>query len=160
MTDAGSGRIYFGDESGSGKGKIIYDHYDDRMSFYANDNQVMRVLDDGVAILGDQTPTSLGTNADGVLAIGVGTIPTTSITNGIQLYATGANAELVVRDEAGNTTTLSPHNFSLFEPVDESLLPWSYHSSKDGVTIEVDMYRAIKAIEALTGEQLIYYEYN
>lgn len=55
--------------------------------------------------------TSGGSSSVGVLAIGNGTAPTGSITNGVQLYSedVSSSAELKVRDEAGNVTTLSPH---------------------------------------------------
>lgn len=104
--------------------------------------------------------TSFGTSAGYVLAIGNGTAPTTSITDGVQLYAedVAASSELRVRDEAGNVTTLSPHNYSLFTPDPSYELPWSFYSRNDkvGKEINVDMYGAIKAIEEMSGKQFIY----
>jgi len=67
-------------------------------------------------------------------------------------------SELKVRDELGNVTTLSPHNFSLFTPDSSYEFPWSYYSRNDylGLEINVDMFGAIRALEELTGKQFIY----
>ena len=104
--------------------------------------------------------TSFGTNAVGVLGIANGTAPTSSPANMVQLYAedVSGSSELKVRDEAGNVTTLSPHNFTLFKPKKDYFLPWSYYSKNDylGREINVDMYGAIKAVEELTGKKFIY----
>lgn len=102
--------------------------------------------------------TSFGTSAAKVLALGNGTAPSTSITDGIQLWAedVAASSELRVRDEAGNTTTLSPHNFSLFTPAQDYYLPWAYTSERDNHAINVDMYGAIQQVELLSGKHFIY----
>lgn len=80
--------------------------------------------------------------------------------NAVALFAVDVSGshELRVMDEAGNTTTLSPHNFSLFTPDADALLPWSYASEnkKKNLAINVDMYGAVRAVEALTGEQFIF----
>ena len=72
-------------------------------------------------------------------------------------------SELKVRDEDGNITTLSPHNFSGIPTTvvkklkeDSNGLAWTYHSKKDQNTITVDMYNAFKALEKLTGQKFIY----
>ena len=54
--------------------------------------------------VGGATSFGSGTNTIGFIA---GTAPSSNLTNGVLLYATGANAELTVRDELGNVTTLS-----------------------------------------------------
>jgi hypothetical protein len=76
------------------------------------------------------------------------------------LYAIdqGGTSELVVKDEAGNATTLSPHAFELFEPKDTYDFPWSYYSENEfiGKIINVDMYGAIREIEKLSGKKFIY----
>ena len=77
----------------------------------------------------------------------------------IQLYAEDVQlSELKVRDEGGNVTPLSPHNFTLFDPDLSYELPWSYYSRNAyiGKEINVDMYGAIQAIEKLTGKKFIY----
>lgn len=68
------------------------------------------------------------------------------------------SSEFKVRDELGNITTLSPHNFSLFTPDESYEFPYSYYSRNDyiGKEINVDMYGAIKALEELTGKQFLY----
>jgi len=79
-------------------------------------------------------------------------------------YTTVADkAELKVRDEAGNVTTLSPHNFKDMpkEIIEANKLAsddlaWSYHSEKDGKSITVDMFKMAQLVEKITGEKLIY----
>jgi hypothetical protein len=73
------------------------------------------------------------------------------------------SAEFRVRDEAGNITTLSPHNFKNIPDAvreknlqDSNGLAWSYYSEKDGKSINVDMFRAVQVLEKLSGEQLIF----
>ena len=104
--------------------------------------------------------SSFGVDAQKVLAIANGTAPTSSPADMVQLYAedVSGSSELKVRDEAGNVTTLSPHNFTLFKPKKDYFLPWSYYSKNDylGREINVDMYGAIKALEELTGKKFIY----
>jgi hypothetical protein len=104
--------------------------------------------------------STFGTSAATVLGIGNGTAPTTSPADMIQLWAedVSASSELRVRDEAGNVTTLSPHNFSMFTPAATQAFPWSYYSKNAhiGKEINVDMYGAIAALETLTGKKFIY----
>jgi hypothetical protein len=107
--------------------------------------------------------TSFGSNAAKVLAIGNGTAPTTSITDGVQLYAIDyvdgdgtSTSELFVRDEDGNATNLSPHNFSLVPQGRSEPLAWSYYSEKNGQAINVDMAKTIRLVEELSGTKLIY----
>ena len=107
--------------------------------------------------------TSFGSNAAKVLAIGNGTAPTTSITDGVQLYAIDyvdgdgtSTSELFVRDEDGNATNLSPHNFSLVPQGKSEPLAWSYYSEKNGQAINVDMAKTIRLVEELSGTKLIY----
>jgi hypothetical protein len=94
----------------------------------------------------------------GTLAIFNGTAPTGSVTNGIVLYAedVSSSSELKVRDEAGNVTTLSPHNFELIPKGPSEDMAWSYYSERDGKRINVDMLKAIRLLEKLSGEQLVY----
>jgi len=91
------------------------------------------------------------TSAVGAVGIFNGTAPSASIANGTILYSEDvtASSELKVRDEAGNITTLSPHNFSKLDKPSEDLA-WSYYSEKDGKYIAVDMAKAIRTIEQLT----------
>ena len=89
--------------------------------------------------------------------------PSSSPTDGVVLYTSGGNAELVVRDEAGNTTTLSPHNDSMIEGGFSHPLAWGYYSEKREGTnivgrINVDMFHVVKLVEQLTGEKLLYIE--
>ena len=60
-----------------------------------------------------------------------------------------------MRDEAGNVTTLSPHNFSLIGEPSEPLA-WSYYSENEHGAINVDMLKALRVVEAISGEQLVH----
>ena len=95
----------------------------------------------------------------GSLALANDTAPSTSLTNGVLLYAqdVSSSSELRVRDEAGNVTTLSPHNFSLIGEPSEPLA-WSYYSENDQDKINVDMLRTVRLVEKLTGEKLVHLE--
>jgi len=70
------------------------------------------------------------------------------------LYA--SSGELVGMDDAGNTTTLTPHNFSLIPGGPSEPLAWSYYSERDGKAINVDMLKLARLVEELTDEQLVY----
>jgi len=125
-----------------------------------NDNGTLQANDlvidaSGNLLLGGiTTPAS----SDGNLVMFNGTAPTGSVTNGIVLYAedVSASSELKVRDEAGNVTTLSPHNFELIPEGPSEDMAWSYYSEKDGKRINVDMLKAIRVLEKMSGEQLVY----
>lgn len=98
---------------------------------------------------------------DAALAIYNGTAPSSSVTDGVLLYSEDASssAELKVRDEAGNVTTLSPHNFSLFQPdPSDPAIPFSYYSKNPyaGKEINVDWLGALRALERETGKQFVY----
>jgi hypothetical protein len=102
--------------------------------------------------------TTAGTSSVGTFAIFNGTAPTGSVTNGCILYAedVSSSSELKVRDEAGNVTTLSPHNFSLIPEGPSEDMAWSYYSERDGKRINIDMLKAIRLLEKISGEQLVY----
>jgi hypothetical protein len=107
-----------------------------------------------VLIGGTATPAS----ATASLAIFNGIAPTGSVTNGVVLYAedVSSSSELKVRDEAGNVTTLSPHNFDLIPEGPSEDMAWSYYSERDGKRINVDMLKAIRLLESITGEKLVH----
>jgi hypothetical protein len=121
----------------------------------AGTSEVMRIDSDGNFLLGGTvTPTS----AEKSLVIFNGTAPAASVTNGIVLYAedVSSSSELKVRDEAGNVTTLSPHNFDLIPEGPSEDLAWSYYSERDGKRINVDMLKAVRILEKLSGQKLVY----
>ncbi len=93
----------------------------------------------------------------GSLAIANDIAPTSSPQNLVQLYAEddAGSSELQVRDEAGNVTTLSPHNFSLIGEPSEPMA-WSYFSERGTTSINVDMLRAIRILEDISGSKLVY----
>jgi len=107
----------------------------------------------------------IGTNnediaSESVLTIGNGTIPSTSATNGVRLYAedVAASSELKVRDEAGNISTLSPHNFSLMPNGPTEQLSWAYYSehAPSRTAINVDMLQVVREVEKLSGKNLVH----
>ena len=73
---------------------------------------------------------------------------------------TGANTELRASDANHNQTTITPHNFALYEPDAADPLPWSYYSENPviGKKINVNMSGAFRALEELTGKQFIFTE--
>jgi hypothetical protein len=101
---------------------------------------------------------SAGTQAQSVLSIGNGSAPVTSPANQVQIYAqdVSAKSELKVRDEVGNVTTLSPHNFTL-APKSEPMA-WAFYSENNtvGKAINVDMLRTVRLVEKISGEKLVH----
>lgn len=87
--------------------------------------------------------------------------PTGNPANGVFLWGfdVSSSSELKVRDEAGNTTTLSPHNFSLIGKMSEDMA-WSYYSEKKmgdkKKRINVDMLAVIREVEKIVGRQLVF----
>jgi hypothetical protein len=61
-------------------------------------------------------------------------------------------------DEGGTATQISPHNFTLFDPDADEPAPWDYHSVNAylGIEIGVNLTKAIRLVEQLTGETLIH----
>lgn len=103
--------------------------------------------------------SNLQYDGNGLFIGNAGSIPG-SPTNGTVLYSedVASSSELKVKDEAGNITTLSPHNFSLIPQGPSEALAWSYYSEKDGKKINVDMLKLARILEKLTGEKLVYIE--
>ena len=80
-------------------------------------------------------------------------IPTNS-NNHSGIYS--LNGELYSFDENGNHTVISPHHFSLIQPSEPQA--WSYYSKDVGTgrEINVDMLKALRILEKLSGEQLVF----
>lgn len=102
--------------------------------------------------------TAVAASATTSLHLFNGTVPSASIANGVLLYSedVSASAELKVRDEAGNITPLSPHNFTGIPEGRSEEMAWSFYSERDGKYINVDMLKLARLVEKLTGEKLIY----
>jgi hypothetical protein len=114
----------------------------------------MRIDSTGNMLLGG---TATPTSSVGNLCLFNGTAPAASVTNGVVLYAQDVStSELRVRDEAGNVTTLSPHNFDLLGERSDPMA-WAYYAKNVfvGKEIAVDMMKVIRALEKLTGETYI-----
>lgn len=101
---------------------------------------------------------TFGTSATKTLGIANGAVPTTSPVDMVQLYAedVAASSELKVRDEAGNITVLSPHNFTGIPEGKSEEMAWAFYSEKDGKYVNVDMLKMARLLEQLTGEKLVY----
>ena len=155
-----SGNVFIGNYAGyseTGSNKLYIDNswatnpliYGDFNSNYVRINNNLGI---GTSVFGN------GTN---VLALYDGVAPSVSITSGVLLYAEPVGwpsifCELRVRDEYGNTTTLSPHNFSMVNKSEP--MAWSFYSenSEIGKKISVDMLRMVRVIEEISGEKLAF----
>lgn len=91
------------------------------------------------------------------------TEPVNSPPDGVLLWAfdNAGSAELKVRDEAGNVTTLSPHNFSIIGQFSEpgAFSHYSEYTNPDTgkrEAINIDMLKLARLLEQLTGEKLVY----
>jgi len=115
----------------------------------------LRIDSSGNVLIGT---TATPTSSAGNIVLKNGTAPTGNATDGVILYAedVSTSSELKVRDEAGNVTTLSPHNFSLIPDGASEPMAWAYYSEKDGKKINVDMLKLARMVESLTGEKLVY----
>jgi hypothetical protein len=136
-------------------GTILKTTSNHALLFGTNDTERMRIDSSGNLLVGTTTtPTSSAKN----IVLANGTAPTASATDGVILYAedVSSSSELKVRDEAGNITTLSPHNFDLIPQGPSEDMAWSYYSERDGKQINVDMLKAIRVLEKLSGEQLVF----
>jgi len=115
----------------------------------------MRIDSSGNLLLGGSSSPASATKS---FAIFNGTAPTGSVTNGVIVYAedVSTSSELKVRDEAGNITTLSPHNFSQIPEGPSEDMAFSYYSEKDNKYINVDMLAVVRELEKLSGKQFVY----
>jgi hypothetical protein len=102
--------------------------------------------------------TTTATSATKTFHLYNGTVPSASITDGVLLYSedVAASAELKTRDEAGNVTVLSPHNFSGIPQGKSEEMAWAFYSERDGKYINVDMLKLARIVENITGEKLVY----
>lgn len=124
-----------------------------------------KIATTGTAINFDGNNLRLGgttspASATASLVLFNGTAPTGSVVNGVVVFAqdVAASSELRVRDEAGNVTTLSPHNFSLIPEGPSEDMAWSYYSERGDRKVNIDMMKLARAVERLTGEKLVYEE--
>lgn len=146
-----------GGSSGQVKSGIYLNGSSGYTTLFAGQGERVRIDANGNVLIGTTTsPTS----AAGAIALKNGTAPTASLADGVILYSedVAASAELKVRDEAGNVTTLSPHNFSLIPEGPSEDLAWAYYSERGGRRINVDMLKLARVLERVSGEKLVYIE--
>lgn len=122
----------------------------------SGDTESARFTTLGVGIGGPTMPTG-GTKmlifAQGTAASGLG-----SNTAGLQAKDVAGTAEMFAFDENATATQISPHNFTLFDPDPSEPAPWDYYSVNEylGVEIGVNLTRAIRLVEQMSGEKLIH----
>ena len=117
-------------------------------------------------IIGTSNTERLRIDAQGNLRFADNGTNPTAVINTAFLFNDGG--ELKVLDELGNTTTISPHNFSLIPDGASEERAWGYYSEKDIVDdegnvtatqkVNVDMMKLARLVEQLTGEKLVYTE--
>jgi hypothetical protein len=144
--DSGTPFIGAGENSTGAQGSL---------KFVLGASEVFRIAGGNNLLIGG---TAVPTSSAGNIVLYNGTAPTGNATDGVILYAedVSASSELKVRDEAGNVTTLSPHNFELIPEGPSEDMAWSYYSERDGKRINVDMLKAIRLLEQITGEKLVH----
>lgn len=66
------------------------------------------------------------------------------------------SGELNAFDASGNSTVISPHHFSLVSPSEK--MAWSFYSKNEiiGQQVNVDMMKAIRVLENISGEKLVH----
>lgn len=159
-----------------GEGQINVDSNNVRLTNSRNDKKlVLRTTNSSVIVdMIDIDPNGNGaakpwvkiaglvkvTSEGHVIVTNATNAPTVTPTNSTILFSAdvGASSELKVLDEAGNVTTLSPHNFSLIPGGASEPMAWSFYSERDGKKINVDMLKLARLLEKLTGEKLVYIE--
>ena len=103
-----------------------------------------------VLLGGDVNPAS-GTN--GLVFFNGTTLA--NVVNACSIYA--ISGTLRARNAAGGEVTITPHAFDLIPEGPSEPKAWAYYSIEpDGSRINVDMLRAIRLLEKLTGEKLVY----
>jgi hypothetical protein len=143
------------------------------LQFRVDNSEKMRINGDGKALFNTTTSNngmviSHGTDTSGNNACyGLergsykSTIGMTSV-GGMTLK--NFSGEINVIDSGGNSTTISPHNFSTIPNGASEELAWSYYSRRGDEEndfdntkyISADITKVIRKVENLTGEKLIY----
>ncbi|MBI1939190.1 MAG: hypothetical protein HYS25_13860 [Ignavibacteriales bacterium] len=151
-------------KSGISVAAIQYHSTDDKLYFNVNGWNDRRMTIDGNGNVGVGT-SLFGAAAQRVFALNNGIAPTSSIADGVQIYAedVAGSSELKVRDEAGNITTLSPHNVAFLNslnPIEDNGMRWAYTSINPfvGKKINVDLFGFIRDYENRFGVKFIYIE--
>lgn len=159
----------------NGEGTLTVDSNNIRITNTFNDKRlVLRTTNSAVVTdMVDIDPNGAGAGLPSVSIAGLAKITSSGhmiLTNATSVPSAVANStvlfsedvagssELKVKDEAGNVSTLSPHNFSLIPGGASEPMAWSYYSERNGTKINVDMLKLARLLERLTGEKLVYIE--
>lgn len=170
---SGQSTIQFGDTGSANIGQIQYDHGADSLAFRVNAATRVTIDSDGRLLRGTTTAvaqaTFKGTGGTGVSAmIGCvdenGSVGTIGISNAGNFILKAENAEVLVSDSAGNSTTVSPHNFEMIPDGASEDMAWAFYSRNGDIEddfdntkfIAVDITKVVRTVENLTGEKLIY----
>jgi hypothetical protein len=163
----GTGTLEF-EDSGATGATLTYNH--------TTGDLTVNVENDFVVQSGGSTALTVDSNLDThvaagrVLQIGGATVDSTG-SNILKIFSnataptnandictlrttgSGATAEMVVQDAAGNDTTISPHSWGRHLPSEK--MAWCYRSARGGTEVFVDMLSVIREVEALSGKSFV-----
>ena len=149
------GSVSFGDEDDGNNSGIDYNHATNIFRIINNTSVSVQIDDNDNFMVGGITAAASSVNN---LHLYNGTAPSAGVAGGGVLYSEDvtASAEFKVMDEAGNSTTLSPHNFSLIPNGPSEDMAWAYYSERGGRKVNVDMLKLARLVEQISGEKLVY----
>jgi hypothetical protein len=118
---------------------------------WTNNSNAMTVLKNGNVGLGPVTPV-YKLQVSGAVMLEDTPVPA-GLVGHSGIFSDGG--ELHAIDAIGNSTVISPHNFSLFQKSEP--MAWSFYSENSNLKqkIGVDMLKVIRIVEKLSGENLI-----
>lgn len=92
----------------------------------------------------------------GVLYLSEATAPTSNLVGTGKTAIWNDGGSIMVRDGAGNSSVISPHNFSAIPDGASEKLAWSFYSEREEDVINVDMCKVVRLVEQMSGENLVY----
>ena len=124
------------------------------LTFWNDDHDfgtpILKAQSNGRVGLGTNTPKAKLDVAGGMVFSTDGA----KVTGESGFYVSGG--ELFAFDATGNSTTISPHNFSLIKEGASEEMAWSFFSQKGTKAINVDMAKLARIVEQLSGETLVH----
>jgi hypothetical protein len=173
MGNSNSATIAFANTNSNEDGKIVYRNSERELRFNTAGSERLRINSSGKALFNTTTSDngmviSNGTDTTGDNAcygLERGSYKATiGMTSGGGMTLKNFAGEINVIDSADNSTTISPHNFSVIPNGVSEDLAWSYYSRKGDEEndfdntkyISADIAKVIRKVENLTGDKLIY----
>jgi len=146
---------------------------DGELAIYTNNSERIRIDADGMFYRGTTTragrATFYGSTGGGPnSAIGIideqNQTANLGVTDAGNFYLSSNDGEVVAADQNNNITTISPHNFEMIPGGRSEEMAWAFYSRRGDTEtdfqntkyIAVDMTKAVRTIENLTGDKLIY----